>query len=86
MFHQCSFHFLQYQLAAPLCDCQIGDVNKDGELNVSDLVGMSGFLHGKSSPDKDDAVLYDMDFDGYTDVLDMIMLRRKVISEGKTAL
>lgn len=65
---------------APACEYQSGDINTDGDLNVADLVGMSSFLHGRTSPDKNDAVLYDLDFDGSTDVIDMIQLRKKLTS------
>lgn len=64
--------------SAPPCEYGIGDTNTDGDVNVADLVGLSRFLHGTSSPEKDKAVFYDVDSDGNTDALDVVSLRKKI--------
>ena len=55
----------------------LGDVNKDGKFNVSDLVTMQKFLLGAGSVS--DSEFADMDRDGIVDSFDMIHMRKLIV-------
>lgn len=61
----------------PECNYSIGDTNMDGTFNIADAVKMTGFLLGSKSETKENIVLYDLNFDGETDVFDMMLMRQK---------
>ncbi|MCM1131856.1 MAG: leucine-rich repeat protein [Ruminococcus flavefaciens] len=71
-----SLHSFQKN-GTPECRYQLGDVNTDGEISVADLVKMNRFLLNAETDTADNAVLYDLDYDGRTDVFDMILMRQK---------
>ena len=60
----------------------IGDVNKDGEINVADLVMMQNFLLGKGN--LDDWSAGDILKDDQINVFDIVMLRKLVVSQTGT--
>lgn len=62
----------------PECNYSIGDTNMDGTFNIADAVKMTGFLLGSNSETEENIVLYDMNYDGKTDVFDMILMRGKL--------
>ena len=55
----------------------MGDVNTDGDINIADMVKLESYLLGKEQPDEN-LVLSDLNFDGNTDVFDMIQMRKKI--------
>lgn len=59
-----------------------GDVNKDGEISVADLVMMQNFLLGKGN--LDDWCAGDIFKDDKINVFDMVMLRKLVVSQTGT--
>ena len=52
----------------------------DGTFNIADAVKMTGFLLGSKSETKENIVLYDLNFDGETDVFDMMLMRQKFMN------
>ncbi len=60
----------------------VGDVNKDGEISVADLVMMQNFLLGKGN--LDDWSAGDIFKDDKINVFDMVMLRQLVVSQTGT--
>lgn len=74
-----SLHSFQKE-GTPECKYQSGDVNTDGEISVADLVKMMRFLLGAETETSDNIVLYDLNFDGETDVFDMILMRQKFMN------
>lgn len=64
----------------PECKYQIGDVNKDGEISVADLVKMNRWLLGAETEYTDNIILYDINVDGDADVFDIIFMRQKLTS------
>ena len=58
-----------------------GDINTDGEVNSVDLSIMSLYLSGRADISKQGFLNSDMDGDGTVDSLDLIKLRRYIISE-----
>lgn len=64
----------------PECNYSIGDTNMDGTFNIADAVKMTGFLLGSKSETKENIVLYDLNFDGETDVFDMMLMRQKFMN------
>lgn len=74
-----SLHSFQKE-GTPECKYQLGDVNTDGEISVADLVKMNRCLLGAETETADNIVLYDINFDGRTDVFDMILMRQKFIN------
>lgn len=63
---------------APLSNYMLGDINKDGTINATDLTLLQNYLLGNGSISKGDAVLADLNFDGVVDSFDLIVLRQKV--------
>lgn len=76
-----SLHSFQKE-GTPECSYQIGDVNNDFEISAADLVKMNRVLLNAETETADNIVLYDMNFDGKTDVYDMILMRREVIEKN----
>lgn len=75
-----SLHSFQKD-GTPECSYQIGDVNKDGKISIADLLKMNRCFLNAETETADDAVLYDLTFDGSADVFDMILMRKKVIDQ-----
>ena len=50
----------------------IGDLNKDGVVNIADLVYCAGAVHGTQKPEHS----CDANTDGQTDVFDVIYMRK----------
>lgn len=61
----------------PSADYAIGDINKDGIINATDLTLLQNYLLGNGSISKGDAVLADLNFDGVVDSFDLVVLRQK---------
>lgn len=57
----------------------VGDVNNDGEINISDMVVLSSYLRGKKS-ERNDVVRSDLNYDDSVDVFDLIELRKLLIA------
>ncbi len=55
----------------------LGDLNKDGFINATDLTLLQNYLLGIGSISKGDAVLADLNFDGIVDSFDLVVLRQK---------
>ena len=53
----------------------IGDLNKDGSVNIADLVYCASAVHGSSKPKNS----CDANKDGMTDVFDVIFMRKVLI-------
>ena len=62
---------------APLCNYMLGDLNKDGTINATDLTLLKNYLLGNGSISQGDAVLADLNFDGVVDSFDLVVLRQK---------
>ncbi len=54
---------------------QYGDANADGAVNLSDMVTLTNYLHGKKTNIIAD--LADINHDGSIDSLDLVQLRKK---------
>ena len=62
----------------PASSYSLGDVNKDRELNVTDVIGLTNFI---MSPDGSiDTLLYDTNGDGEVNVTDVIRLVNKIMN------
>ena len=55
----------------------LGDLNKDGTINATDLTLLKNYLLGNGSISQGDAVLADLNFDGVVDSFDLVVLRQK---------
>ncbi len=62
---------------APLSNYMLGDLNKDGIINATDLTLLQNYLLGNGSISKGDAVFADLNFDGIVDSFDLVVLRQK---------
>ena len=58
-----------------------GDVNRDGELNISDLVFLQRWLINKDKNELPDRRLADVNYDGDVDVFDLIALKKLIIGK-----
>lgn len=65
----------------PECKYSMGDLNTDGETNISDLVILNKYLNGQSTVSADDIVLADLTYDGVTDVFDLVLMRKLVLNK-----
>lgn len=63
----------------PECNYSVGDTNMDGAFSIADAVKLDRFLLGSEAEKEENAVLYDMNYDGETDVFDMIVMRKKLV-------
>lgn len=62
----------------PAASYALGDVNKDRELNVTDVIGLTNFI---MNPDGNiDTLLYDTNKDGEVNVTDVIRLVNKIMN------
>ena len=62
----------------PESSYQLGDVNKDRELNVTDVIGLTNYI---MNPDPNiDILLYDTNKDGEVNVTDVIRLVNKIMN------
>ncbi|MBP3761778.1 MAG: leucine-rich repeat protein, partial [Ruminococcus sp.] len=71
-----SIHDFQENIS-PECNYQIGDMNTDNEINIADMVKLEKYILNAEKPDNN-LVLSDLNFDGITDVFDVIEMRRKI--------
>ncbi|MDE6774988.1 MAG: leucine-rich repeat protein, partial [Ruminococcus sp.] len=74
-----SLHSFQKEDKLPECSYSVGDTNMDGALSIADAVKMADFLLGSKSEKAGNIVLYDMNYDGKTDVFDMILMIKELI-------
>ena len=74
-----SLHNFQ-KSGTPECKYQVGDTNTDGAISVADAVKMTNYLLNAETETADNIILYDLDFDGKTDVFDMILMRQKFLN------
>ena len=68
----CTFRKVEYEL---------GDVNTDGTVSVSDLLLMSRYLHGTANITKAQFKLADMNGDKKADVFDFVLLRKELLKK-----
>lgn len=80
LFVPSSLHSFQKD-TLPKCEYQIGDVNKDGSVGMSDLVTLSNHALGKTKINNGDIFIADMNYDGNVDAFDMVCMRQKLISQ-----
>ncbi len=59
----------------PVCEYSSGDVNTDGDVNISDLVMLQRYVLGTAVLNADDYPLSDLNYDGITNSLDTVRLR-----------
>ena len=52
-------------------------MNTDNEINIADMVKLEKYILNAEKPDNN-LVLSDLNFDGITDVFDVIEMRRKI--------
>lgn len=71
-------HNFNHKDQLPECNYSVGDTNMDGTLNIADAVKMAGFLLGSKTEKEGNLVLYDLNYDGKSDVFDMVLMRKKV--------
>ena len=71
-----SMHSFQENIT-PECKYSMGDMNTDGEVNISDMVKLEKYILNTEKPDEN-LVLSDLNFDGNTDIFDMIQMREKI--------
>lgn len=62
----------------PLSNYMLGDINKDGIINASDLTILQNYILGKNAIKSGDLVLADVNFDGVVDSFDVVALRQTV--------
>ena len=55
----------------------LGDINKDGTIDATDLTLLQNYLLGNGSINKGDAILADLNYDGVVDTFDLVVLRQK---------
>lgn len=65
----------------PECKYSMGDLNTDGETNISDLVMLNKYITGQASVSADDIVLADLTYDGVTDVFDLVLMRQLILNK-----
>ena len=58
----------------------MGDLDKDDEVGISDVIMMQKYLHGLQKLDADQAWFADMNFDEKVNIYDFILLKRAVLS------
>ncbi|MCR4637887.1 carbohydrate-binding protein [Ruminococcus sp.] len=63
----------------PAVDYAVGDINKDGSINVADLVILQKHIIGKEIMSKEQAQQSDMNADTTVDIFDLVELRKAVI-------
>lgn len=61
----------------PLSNYMLGDINKDGTIDATDLTLLQNYLLGNGSINKGDAILADLNYDGVVDTFDLVVLRQK---------
>lgn len=61
----------------PLSNYMLGDINKDGTIDATDLILLQNYLLGNGSINKGDAILADLNYDGVVDTFDLVVLRQK---------
>ena len=61
----------------PECPYSMGDINTDNQINIADAVKLEKYILNTEKPDSN-LVLSDLNFDGKTDVFDMIEMRNKI--------
>ena len=71
-----SIHDFQENIT-PECAYSMGDMNTDGNVNIADMVKLDRYILNAEKPDNN-LVLSDLNFDGITDVFDVIEMRRKI--------
>ena len=59
-----------------------GDVNKDGKVDVMDLISFTKYLHGVNKYDQQQFENADMNSDGEADVFDLGLMKKAVVSGG----
>lgn len=59
----------------PVCSYRMGDINKDNNVNIADLVMMNKYILGTGCLDADNYILSDLTFDGVTDSFDLVKMR-----------
>ena len=59
-----------------------GDVNKDGVVDVMDLISFTKYLHGVTTFDQQQFENADMDGDGQADIFDLGLMKHAVVSGG----
>ncbi|MBO5105036.1 MAG: transglutaminase domain-containing protein, partial [Ruminococcus sp.] len=62
----------------PVCAYSMGDMNTDGNVNIADLVEMNRYILNKPSENGYDVVLADLNYDGFSDAFDMVLMRKLV--------
>ena len=60
---------------------ELGDVNTDGIISISDLLLMSRYLHGTADITKAQFKLADMNGDKKADVFDFVLLRKELLKK-----
>lgn len=65
----------------PECGVQIGDINEDGAIQISDVVKLEQHLLGSETLPDGDEVLADLNFDGSVDVFDLVSMRKNITAQ-----
>lgn len=58
-----------------------GDINRDYDVTITDVVALSHCLTGKATLEEEDVYYADMNKDGVINVFDVVLLRRTVLGE-----
>ncbi|MDE6707320.1 MAG: leucine-rich repeat protein, partial [Oscillospiraceae bacterium] len=60
---------------------EIGDINRDGAINVTDIIYLQKYLHGKQNISQRQYALADMNQDNMINIFDFVLLKNKILNK-----